>query len=79
MKNITRESRCSTEQFRKLTENLTNEERPVASFDIIKGQLESCNIAAMGIGKLKEVLDKQTPESMKCKWNMIIKDLWEEN
>ena len=79
LKNITRESRDSTEQFRKLTENLTNEERPVASFDIIKGQLESCNIAAMGIGKLKEVLDKETPESMKCKWNMIIKDLWEEN
>ena len=61
-----------------ITENFMNEERTDASFDIIKGQLESCNIAAMGIGKLKEVFDKSSPESMKDKWNKIIYELWEE-
>lgn len=78
LKNIAEESTCSSQRFRKLTENFMNEERTDASFDIIKGQLESCNIAAMGIGKLKEVFDKSSPESMKDKWNKIIYELWEE-
>ena len=78
LKNIAEESTCSSQRFRKLTENFMNEERTDASFDIIKGQLESCNIAAMGMGKLKEVFDKSSPESMKDKWNKIIYELWEE-
>lgn len=76
MENIAEDS-TSTEELRELTENILDEEQKDAEFDIIKGAMGKCNIAAFGSGRLMDVLTKDTIEKMKTKWNCFLVELWE--
>lgn len=49
-----------------------------ANFDIIKGNMEQCNIAAIGTKRIMEVMNKEDPERRKRKMNEILEELWEE-
>ena len=76
MANIADASTC-TEELSELTENILDEEQKNAEFDIIKGAMEKCNIAAFGSGRLMDVLTKDTVDKMKSKWNNFLSELWE--
>lgn len=76
MANIADASTC-TEELSELAENILDEEQKSAEFDIIKGAMEKCNIAAFGSGRLMDVLKKDTVEKMKSKWNEFLVELWE--
>ena len=65
------------EELSELTENILGEDQKNAEFDIIKGVMENCNIAAFGSGRLMDVLTKDTIEKMKTKWNSFLEELWE--
>lgn len=76
MANIADASTC-TEELSELTENILDEEQKNAEFDIIKGAMEKCNIAAFGSGRLMDVLTKDTVDKVKSKWNNFLSELWE--
>lgn len=76
MANIADASTC-TEELSELTENILDEEQKNVEFDIIKGAMEKCNIAAFGSGRLMDVLTKDTVDKVKSKWNNFLSELWE--
>ena len=76
MTDIADDSTC-IEELSELTENILGEDQKNAEFDIIKGVMENCNIAAFGSGRLMDVLTKDTIEKMKTKWNSFLEELWE--
>lgn len=76
MADIADDSTC-IEELSELTENILDEDQKNAGFDIIKGAIEKCNIAAFGSGRLMDVLMKDTIEKMKTKWNSFLGELWE--
>lgn len=76
MANIADGSTC-IEELGELTENILDEDQRNAEFDIIKGAMVNCNIAAFGSGRLMDILEKDTIENMKVKWNKFFGELWE--
>lgn len=59
-------------------DHLLSDEAKKADFNIITGAMRKCNIAAMGSGKLMEVLNREMPDKMKKKLKDILEELWEE-
>lgn len=47
-------------------------------FDIVRGQIEKCNIAALGTGALMDILNQDTTAEMKTKWDQLLGELWKE-
>lgn len=76
MSNIADDYTC-IEELSELTENILDENKKNNEFDIIKGVMGNCNIAAFGSGRLMDVLKKDTVEEMKIKWNAFLVELWE--
>lgn len=78
MGNIAEATTYSEQQFCEMTENILDEDQKTTNFDIIKGAMENCNIAAFGSGRLMDILKKDTLEEMREKWNKFLIELWEE-
>ncbi len=68
----------TSKDFYDVTEHLLDEGKNNVQFDIIKGSIEKCNIAAVGIEKLMEILHKENIEQMRKKMDNILEELWEE-
>ena len=68
----------TSKEFFDLTEHLVDENEKNVKFDIIKGAMEKCNIAAIGTTRLMDVLYKEDLDSKKQKMDTILKELWEE-
>lgn len=67
------------DEFVEKTRNLLKEKNE-GDFDIIKGQLKECNLAVLGIGKIRQMWKegKGDKEKMKQKMEGVVKEIWEE-
>ena len=67
------------DEFVKKTRTLLKNENE-GDFDIIKGQLNECNLAVLGIGKIRQMWKEGNgdKERMKRKMEGVVKEIWEE-
>lgn len=67
------------DEFVKKTRTLLKNENE-GDFDIIKGQLNECNLAVLGIGKIRQMWKEGNgdKEKMKRKMEGVVKEIWEE-
>lgn len=49
-------------------------------FDIVSGQIRQCNLAILGIGKIRQIWKegRGNKEKMKAKWEGLVEEVWEE-
>ena len=69
----------SSRTLRKKTYNLLPDSVKNGDFDIIKGEVSQCNLAAIGIAEIMSILDKGRikRENLKREMEEKLKDLWE--
>lgn len=68
----------STRELKNKTYQFLTEEEEESSFDIIMGKVSQCDLAAVGIGKMMEVLNQSRvrEESMKQEMEEILIKIW---
>jgi hypothetical protein len=70
-------------ECRKIMTNITKgmtkrDQCKLSKFDIVNGTVNECNIAAVGTGRLMQILNKRTDDKMKEEMDKMLIELWEE-
>ena len=68
---------CTKTEIDDVWRNLVEQEENI-TFDIVKGSVEKCNIAAIGTSRMMDILNQDSEEKMKQKMNGILIELWGE-
>jgi hypothetical protein len=62
-----------------ITKGMTKRDQcKLSKFDIVNGTVNECNIAAVGTGRLMQILNKRTDDKMKEEMDKMLIELWEE-
>ena len=69
----------SSRTLREKTYNLLSDSEKEGDFDIIKGEVSQCNLAAIGIDEIMSLLDKARikKENLKKEMEDKLKEVWE--